>query len=73
MLRINEHFDAAGNPRLPSDEACSFKRQHHLVNGRRADAKILLHVGFGRWPAVQARIEVDIGQILALLGREVFC
>jgi hypothetical protein len=32
MLGINEHFDAAGDPQLPSDEAFSFKRQHHLVN-----------------------------------------
>ena len=60
-------------PWLPSDEACPFERQHHLVNGRRADAKILLHVGFGRRPAVQARVEVDKRQILALLGREGFC
>ena len=73
MLRINEHFDAAGDPWLPSDEAGSFERQHHLVNRRRADAKILLHVGFGRRPAVQARVEVDKRQILALLGREGFC
>jgi hypothetical protein len=33
----------------------------------------LLDVGFGRGPAVQPRIEVDIGQILALPGREGFC
>jgi hypothetical protein len=32
--------------------AYSFERQHHLVNRRRADAKILLHIGFGRGPAV---------------------
>ena len=73
MFGINEQFDAAGGPRLPSDEAGSFERQHHLVNRRWADAKILLHVGFGRRAAVQARVEVDKGQILALLGREGFC
>jgi len=56
VLRINEHFDAAGDPWLPSDEACSFERQHHLVNRRRADAKILLHVGFRWGPAVQAHV-----------------
>ena len=56
-----------------SDEAGSFQRQHHLVNRRRADAEIFLHVGFGRGPAVQPRIEVDKGQILPLLGREGFC
>ena len=60
-------------PWLPSDEACPFERQHHLVNRRRADAEILLHVGFGRRPAVQARVGVDERQILALLGREGFC
>jgi transposase len=58
---------------LPPDEPCSFERQHHLVNRRRAHAKVLLHVGFGWRPAVQARVEVDKGQILALLGREGFC
>jgi transposase len=73
VLRINEHVDASGNSWLPSDETCSFERQHHLVNRRRANAKILLHVGFGRRPAVQARVEVDKRQILTLLGREGFC
>jgi hypothetical protein len=70
---INEHFDAAGDPWLPSDEPRAFERQHHLVNRRRADAKKLLHVGFGRGLAVQTRVEVDKSQILTLLGREVFC
>src|SRR5215470_13407355 len=73
MLWINEQLDAAGDPRLPSDKSGSFERQHHLVNGRWADAKVLLHVGFGRRAAVQARIEVDKGQVLTLLGREGFC
>ena len=43
------------------------------MNRRRADAKKLLHVGFGRGLAVQTRVEVDKRQILTLLGREVFC
>jgi Winged helix-turn helix len=73
VFRINEDFDAAGGPGLPSDEPCSFERQHHLVNRRRSDAKILLHVGFGWRPAVQARVEVNERQVLALLGREGFC
>jgi transposase len=58
---------------LPSDEASSFQRQHHLVNRRRADAEIFLHVGFGRGSPVQARLVVDKGQILPLLGGEGFC
>jgi hypothetical protein len=59
---------SSSGPRLPSDEPGSFERQHHLVNRRRADAKILLHVGFSRRPAVQARVEVNKRQILALLS-----
>jgi transposase len=73
VFRINEDLDAAGGPWLPPDEPYSFERQHHLVDRRRAHAKVLLHVGFGWRPAVQARVEVDKGQILALLGREGFC
>ena len=43
------------------------------MNGRRADAKVLLHVGFGWSPPVQARVEVDKCQVLALLRRECCC
>jgi transposase len=70
VLRINEHFDASSGARLSPDEPCAFERKHHLVDRRRADSEILLHVGFGRRPAVQARVCVDKRQILALLGRE---
>jgi transposase len=72
VFGINDHFDAAGGPGLSSDEPCPFQRQHHLVNGGRAHAEVFLHVGFGRRPAVQARVEVNKRQILALLGREGF-
>ena len=72
MVGINQELDAAWGPRLPSDEAASFERQHHLVNRRGADAEIFLHVGLGGWAAVQPRVQVDIGQILALLGGEGF-
>jgi hypothetical protein len=61
-----------GVPWLSSDETRAFEGQHHLVNRGWADAEVLLHVGFGRRPAVQAGVEVDKGQILALLGREAF-
>src|SRR6266496_578560 len=40
------------------------------MDRRRADAKISLHVSFGWRPPVQARVEVDVRQILTLLGRE---
>jgi hypothetical protein len=33
----------------------------------------ILHVGFGRRPAVQPGVEVDKRQILTLLGREIYC
>jgi hypothetical protein len=55
VLGINQQFDAAGGSRLPSDESFPFERQHHLVNRRRRDAKILLHAGLGRRPAMQGR------------------
>lgn len=69
----SKQFDAAGCSWLSSDEAHAFEGQHHLVNGGRADAEVLLHVGFGRRSAVQAHGEVDKRQILALLRREGFC
>jgi hypothetical protein len=70
---INEEPDAASGSWLPSDEARPFEGQYHLVNRGWAYPEILLHVGFGWRPAVQARVEVNKGQILALLGREGFC
>src|SRR5215813_6571403 len=42
------------------------------MNGRRCDAKISLDVGFCRRPAMQAGVQVDIRQVLPLLGREGF-
>jgi hypothetical protein len=70
LFGINEQFDAARGPWLSPDESLPFERQHHLMNRRWADTKILLHVGFSRRLTVQARVEVDKCQILALLGRE---
>ena len=57
---------------MAADEACAFEGENHLVDGGRGDAEVALHVGFGRRPAVDARVGVDEGQILALLGREAF-
>ena len=70
LLGIDEQFNAARGPWLASDETRAFKRQHHLVNRRRADAEVFPHIGFGRGTAVQARVEVNKGQVLALLRRE---
>jgi hypothetical protein len=52
---INEDLDAARRPWLPSDEAGAFEREHHLVNRRRADAKVFLHVGFRRGSAMMRK------------------
>jgi transposase len=72
VRRINEELDAASGSWLSCDEARPFEGQYHLVNRGWAHPEILLHVGFGRRPSVQARVEVNKGQILALLGREGF-
>src|SRR5579859_5696844 len=40
---------------------------------RWCDSKIFPDVGLGRRPAMQARIEVDVREILPLRGREGFC
>ena len=42
------------------------------MNRRGTDAEVFLHVGFGRRATVQPGVQVDIGQILALLGGEGF-
>jgi len=72
LFGINEQLNAAWGPRLSADEAGPFEREHHLVNRGWADAEVFLHVGFGRRPAVQAHVEMDKRQILALFGRKAF-
>jgi hypothetical protein len=70
QFRRNDDFDAARDPRLPSDQAGSFEREHHLVDGWRTDPEVPLQVRFGRRSAEDARIGIDEGQILTLLWRE---
>ena len=48
------------------DQAGSLEGENHLVNRRRADAEVALHVGFGRGLSEHARIGIDEGQIVAL-------
>ena len=59
-----------GDARLAPDEAISFERHDHLVNRRRSDLEMALHVGFGGRAAKHVRIGVDEGQVLALLFGE---
>ena len=70
MLRWHEHLDAAWDAGLAVDEAGAFEGEDHLVDGRRGDAEVALHVGFGGRPPVHARVGVDEGEILALLVGE---
>jgi hypothetical protein len=47
-LRSNEEFDATGDAGLASDQAGAFESEYRLVDRRRADAEMALHVGLGR-------------------------
>src|SRR5215469_10263192 len=58
---VDEHFDAAGDARLSSDEAGALKHEDHLVDGRRADMESALQIGFGRRPTDHLSIDVDKG------------
>ena len=54
------------HPRLSPDETGAFQGEHHLMYGGRADPEMALHVGLGRRPALDARVGLDEGQVLAL-------
>ena len=58
---VDEHFDAAGDARLSSDEPGALKHEDHLVDGRRADMESALQIGFGRRPTDHLSIGVDKG------------
>jgi hypothetical protein len=66
----NQEFDAPRDPGLSSDQADSLEAEHHLVDSRRADFEVSLHVRLGGSPTMQTRVGVDEGQILALLSGE---
>ncbi len=66
----NEDFDASGNAGLTTDEAGALEGDDHLVNGRGTDPEVALHIGFGGWTLEHVRIDIDEGQILALLFGE---
>ena len=67
VLRWDEDVDASGNARPSADEAVAFEAENHLMDRRRADAEMPLHVGFGRSLTEHVPIDVDEGPILALL------
>lgn len=63
----DEDVDASGDTRLSCDEAVAFEPEDHLMDRRWGDTEVALHVGFGRGLSEHARIDVDEGQIVALL------
>ena len=66
----DQDVNASGDARLSADEAVTFEAKDHLVDGGRADAEMTLHVGLGRGLVEDACIDVDEGQVVALLFRE---
>ena len=55
---------------MTTDEAGALEGGDHLVNRRRTDPEVALHIGFGGWTLEHVRIDIDEGQILALLFGE---
>ena len=66
-MRWNKDHDASGDAGLSLDEAGALESEHHVMDRRRGDAEVALHIGFGRGLAEDAGIDVDEGQVLALL------
>lgn len=70
VLWRDDQFDAAGDARLSADQALAFEGDHHVVDARRSDLEMSLHIGFGRWASVDLGIGPDEGEVLALLVGE---
>ncbi len=70
VFGLDEQLDASRDAWLASDQFPSFERQHHLVDGRRADCEEALHVGFGGRSPHQQSVGMNEGQILTLLAGE---
>ena len=66
-MRGHEDDNATGDARLSVDEAGALETDDHLMDRRRGYAEVALHVGFGRGLAEDAGIDVDEGQVVALL------
>lgn len=63
----NQQLDAASDTGLALDETQACEGEHHLMDGRRTDAEMVLQVCFGGWTAEHLGISVNEGQVLALL------
>ena len=66
----HENLDASCDAGLTANEAISFERHDHLVDGGRADPEVALHIGLGGWASEHVRVSVDEGQVSALLFGE---
>lgn len=64
----HEEFNAACKARLPADQFSALEVEHHLMDGRRGDAEVALHVAFGRGASVDLTIGPDEGEVLALFS-----
>ena len=70
----NQQRDASSGTWLALDEAQACEGEHHLMDRRRTDAEVVLHVCFGGWTAEHLGISMNEGQVLALLlGETWFC
>ena len=70
FLRWDEDFDASGDAWLSAEEAGALEAENHLMDGRRGDAEVALHIGFGRSSSEHTGIDVDEGQVVALFFGE---
>ena len=73
ILSREEEPDGPSLPRNPLNETVGFQGKDHLVHGRRAHAKVSLHVGLGGRTAVDPAVVMNERQILPLFAREGFC
>ena len=64
MFWCHEELNAPRRVGLASDQAISFARHDHLMDRRRADVEMALHIGLGRGTSEHVRVGVDEGQIL---------
>lgn len=60
----------ARDSRLTVDESARLQRLNHLVHDRRRHSEKPLQIRFGRRPAVDLRVVVDVREILSLLRGE---
>ena len=66
----NEDVDASSDAGLSFDEAVAFEAENHLMDRRRADAKVALHVGLSRRLTEDALVDTDEDEIVTLLFGE---